>query len=208
MNYSCQLRRVRRILRGGRVLGAVAMLLALAALLWLAFGLADAAAAFEPATRVAVTTTLLAVCGIFLVVALLLALRVSARAAAAAADAALADPRQPAAAALSLEPAAKRGTGGSPVSSPTPLAQLLTSRTLEAAAATLGALPAKKLIPWRFLGMLLAALLVPLGGIGALALAQPAAFATVARRLLHPGTDIPPFSKLVKPPGGPSARTI
>ncbi len=199
MNYSCQLRRIRRILRGGRVLGAVAMLLALAALLWLAFGLADAAAAFEPATRVAITTTLLAVCGIFLVVALLLALRVPARAAAAAADAALADPREPTAAALSLDPATapKRGTGGSPEAPPTPLAQLLTDRTVDAAAETLAGLPAKRLIPWRLLGLAVAALALPLLVIGALALAQPAAFSTVARRLLHPGTDIPPFSKLV-----------
>ena len=169
------------------MLGALGILLALAAFLWLGFGLADAAAAFEPATRVTLTTLLLSLCGIVLLVALLRSFRVPTFTAAVAADAALADPRQPAAAALSLEPA----------TASTLLAQLLTTRTLEAAAATLAALPAKKLVPWRLLGFILAALLLPLLVIGGLALAQPAAFGTVAQRLLHPGTDIPPFSKLV-----------
>jgi hypothetical protein len=187
MSFNHQLRRVRRILRGIRVLGALGMLLALAAFLWLAFGLADVAAAFEPATRVTLTTVLLAACAVVLLVALLRAVRVPARTAAAVADTALADPRQPAAAALSLDAGATA----------TPLAQLLTTRTLDAAAATLAALPAKRLVPWRFVGLTLAAVLLPLLVIGGLALARPAAFATVAQRLLHPGTDIPPFSKLV-----------
>jgi hypothetical protein len=214
MSYFVQLRRIRRVLRGIRLLGALGILLALAAFLWLGFGLADAAAAFEPTTRVTLTTVLLSLCGIVLLVALLRALHVPAPTAAVAADAALADPRQPAAAALSLDPALAskapdlgqnaRTTGGAgilpaanPSAPPTPLAQLLTTRTLEAAAATLAALPAKELIPWSFVGFTLAALLLPLLVIGGLALARPAAFATVAQRLLHPGTDIPPFSKLV-----------
>lgn len=187
MSFRHQLRRIRLLLQGIRLLGALGILLALAACLWLAFGLADAATAFEPATRVTLTEVLLATCGGFLLVALLRALHLPARVAATAADAALADPRQPASAALSLENAA----------APTPLAELLTTRTLEAAAATLATLPAKRLIPWRFVGFTLAALLLPLLGIGGLRLTQPAAFATVVQRLLHPGTDIPPFSKLV-----------
>lgn len=199
MSFSTQLRRIRRILRGIRLLGALLILLALVEFLWLAFGLADAAAAFEPGTRTALTTVLLVTCGSALLVALLRAFRVPAAAAAAAADAALANPRQPAAAALSLASPvlSQRGLSSPPVSSLTPLAQLLTARTLDSAAAMLAALPSKLLIPWRFLNVAGLALLTPLLVIGILNWAQPAAFATVARRLLHPGTDIPPFSKLV-----------
>ncbi|MCX6878862.1 MAG: hypothetical protein NTW21_34380 [Verrucomicrobia bacterium] len=185
--FSTHLRRIRFLLRGTRLLGAWLGLLALAATLWLLFGLTDAVAAFETSARIAITAVLVASCAIALLIALIRSLRVSARTAAACADAALADPRCPVAASLSLDPAA----------APTPLAQLLTTRTLDSAAAALAALPAKKLIPWRFPGLALLALTVPLLAIGSLRLAQPAAFATITARLRHPAADIPPYSPLV-----------
>ncbi|MEI6656245.1 MAG: hypothetical protein WCP45_15895 [Verrucomicrobiota bacterium] len=204
--FSSQLRRIRFLLRSTRLLGAGLTLVALVAGLWLIFGLTDAVAAFETSARVAITLTLLAICTIALLGGIIRALRVPARHAAACADAALADSRAPISAALSLD---KGGTGGPPVSSsssgtgmppessPTPLAQFLTTCTLEAAAVALAALPAKRLVPWRFLGLALLALTVPILTIGSLRLARPAAFATLAGRLLHPATDIPPYSTLV-----------
>lgn len=181
------LRRVRAILRGGRLLGSLLALAALAAMLWLGFGLADAAAAFESTARVAITVGLTSITAAFLLVSGWIALRVSPRTAAERADAALGDSRRTAAASLSLDPEA----------APTPLAKLLTTRTLEASSSALAALPARRLVPWRMLGLALAALMVPLGVAGTLRLLYPGAFATVASRLLHPGADIPPFTRLV-----------
>ena len=80
---------------------------------------------------------------------------------------------------------------------PSPLTEFLTIRVLDAAAAALAALPAKTIIPWRPLGLALLALALPLLTLGVLRLAQPAAFATIAGRLCHPGADIPPYSPLV-----------
>ena len=181
------LRRIRLILRGGRMLGALLALAALAAALWLAFGLADAAAAFESSARVAITVTLAAITSAFALVSVWFAQRVSPEDAAARADEALGDSRRSAAATLSLDPDA----------APTPLARLLTSRTLEASAAALSGIPARRVVSWKMLGMALGALLVPLAACGVLRLAYPGAFATVASRLLHPSTDIPPFTRLV-----------
>ena len=110
--FSSQLRRIRVLLRCTRVVGAGLGLLALGACLWLAFGLADGAAAFEAPARVAITTALIAICAVAGLVALIRSLRVPARTAAARADAALGDPRASTAAALSL---AKGGTGSPPV---------------------------------------------------------------------------------------------
>ena len=191
--FSSQLRRIRRLLRGTRLMAACLGLVALGASLWLLFGLTDALAAFETSARVAITAVLAASCAVAGVIALVRSLHVPARSAAARADAALSDPRAPAAAALSLD---QRGPGGPPVSS-SPLTQFLTTRTLTAAAAALAALPSNKLIHWRFLGLTLLALALPLLTIGALRLAQPAAFATISERLRHPGSDIPPYSPLV-----------
>ena len=182
-----QLRRIRFLLRGSRLIGVLLGITALAAFLWLLFGLTDALAAFESSARVSITTALVILCSIALLIALIRALRVSAQTAASLADTALADPRQPAAAALSLDPAAAT----------TPLAALLTSRTLDSTATALAALPLKKIIPWRLLRRAVIALTIPLLAIGILRLARPAAFATIAQRLLHPATDIAPYSPLV-----------
>ncbi len=198
-SFPSQLRRIRMLLRGARLAGAGLGLLALAASLWLAFGLTDAATAFEASARLTITGVLAAICAIAGCAGLIQALRVPARSAAARADAALTDPRAPAAAALSL---AKQEAGskimlGADLPSPSALTEFLTSRTLDAAAAALAALPASKIIPWRPLGLALLALTVPLLTLGGLRLAQPAAFATIAERLRHPGADIPPYSPLI-----------
>ena len=207
--FSIQLRRIRVLLRGTRLVGALLSLAALTTTLWLLFGLTDAAAAFEAPARVAITAGLLALCAIALLLALLRALLVPARSAADLADTALTDPRRPTAAALSLDQSGtggspvspsslpNRGSGSPPLSPPTPLARFLTTRTLDAAAAALAALPANKLIPWRFLGLALLAIAIPVLTITILRLAQPAAFATITARLLHPAADIPPHSPLV-----------
>jgi hypothetical protein len=222
--FISQLRRIRRLLRGTRLVGALLTLGALTAGLWLGFGLTDAMAAFETTARVGITTVLVASCGIALPAAIIVALRVPVRRAAACADTVLGDPRRPIAAALTLDRktgfqpvmedsasslSAKTSTGGTPVghdrqdacpppvSSPTPLAGFLTARTLDAAAATLASLPSNKLIGWRLCGIALLTLTVPILTIICLYLAKPAAFATISARLLHPATDIPPYSPLV-----------
>ena len=185
--YQHQLGRIRRCLRGGRLAGALLGTAASAAAMWLVLGLLDAAAAFEPAARTALVVSVLVVAGIVLVTALAIALRVTKHRAAELADDALGDPRRPASAAHSLDPEHAES----------PLAKHLTERSLDSAAASLKALPAAKVIPWRVPGRAAVALAVPLLVIGLLALSRPAAFRTVADRLLHPGTDIPPYSPLV-----------
>ena len=68
--FSNQLRRIRILLRVARLGGALLGLLALAAALWLLFGLTDALAAFESSARGAITATLVAICAIALLIAL------------------------------------------------------------------------------------------------------------------------------------------
>ena len=162
-------------------------LAAVAAWLWLGFGVADAVAAFEPAARKLVTGILMAVCAAGVLGGLMIAVRVTARNAAARADQMLGDTRRTTTGALALDPAA----------APTPLAALLASRTQDAAAAALAGLPARRLLPWRALGWVLLVLALPLAAAGVLRALQPALVATVAQRLLHPGADIPPFTRLV-----------
>lgn len=184
--YHRQIDRIRHCLRGGRIAGALAGTAALAAGLLLAFGLADAFAAFEPAARTVFLTIIVVAVGAALLVALGLALRVPRPRAAALADDALGDPRRPASAALSLDPA----------SAETPLAQLLTRRALDEAARSLHTLPARRVVPWRVPLHALGALAVPLLVIGLLAALRPDAFRTVAGRMLHPRADIPPYSNM------------
>ncbi|MEO5914139.1 MAG: hypothetical protein ABIS50_07900 [Luteolibacter sp.] len=186
-DFSQQLRRVRLLLGTGRAAAAVLALAAVAGLLWLIFGLADWAAGFETGGRKAITLSLLALTGAAGLTALIRALTVGSAEAAAKADAALADPREPAAAALSLDPAAAA----------TPLAEMLTRRSLEAASASLKQLPLGKIFPWRLIGRAMVALAIPVIAIAIFRSSAPAAFSTVSQRLLHPDTDIPPYSPLV-----------
>lgn len=196
--HSChrQLRRLRFHLRGSRAFAAWTGVAALAAALWLAFGLADAFAAFEPGARRGITIALGVISGIALVVALVRALKVPLELAARLADDALSDPRRPATAALSIRTDPEAG----------PLAAHLAGRSLDEAAAVLASLPAKRIIPRRLLGITAALLAAPLLIAGILRLASPDAFDTVARRLLNPSADIPPFSPLrfVLDPAKPS----
>ena len=77
-----------------------------------------------------------------------------------------------------------------------PLGAHLSGLALDAAAATLAALPARRIIPWPALRRGLIALAVPLVVATLLGFANPAAFATVASRLRLPAADIPPYSPL------------
>jgi hypothetical protein len=177
-----QVRRIRFLLRGSRLLGLALLLAALGTTLWLLLGIADFFGSFESTARVAVTAGLAALCAACLLAGLLRALKVPASRAARHADALLTGSRTPAAAALSLDPAS------------TPLAAFLATRTLESAAAALAALPLKHLIPWRPLGLAALVLTIPLAATGILRLSAPGPFATIAARLLHPRTDLPPHS--------------
>lgn len=159
---------------------------ALAAALWLGFGLADAFAAFEPAARKGVTLALLIILGIAFLTAILRSQRITRQRVAEMADDAMGDPRRPAAAALSIpdDPSASA------------LARHLSERALDDAGKALSVLPVKKLVPWRAFAVLIGVLALPLGIAGILRLAAPAAFDTVVKRLLHPASDIPPYSPL------------
>ena len=187
MHFPRQLRRIRMLLRGSRLLGVAFALAALAVALWLLLGIADFFGAYEASVRVSTTVVLTAVCALASLVGLVLALRVPAVTAARHADAVLATSRRPAAAALSLDPAAAA----------TPLAAYLATRTLAAATAELAAIPVKKLIPWSMFARTVLALAVPLAIVGILHLTHPGPFATVSQRLLHPSADLPPYSPFV-----------
>jgi len=186
MPYRNQLRRLRTLLRASRMVAALAMALGLAALLWLAFGLLDAAAAFETSARTLATTVLALLATTTALVLLVRALRVPAGSAARHADALTASTRAPAAAALSLDPD----------TATTPLARYLTERSLDEAAAALAALPARRIIDLRALRLAAVVLIVPLAAAGILRAVAPAPFAVVVQRLLQPSADIPPYSPL------------
>jgi hypothetical protein len=166
------------------LLGVILSLLALAAALWLCFGLADSFAAFESTARLQITRILVAGCALAGLTAALLALRVSATTAAARADQVLADPRQPAKASLSLDPE----------SAPTPLARYLVDRARSASLTQLESIPTRKLIPWRIIAIPSFTLLVFAAIAAGIYFAAPGPFATVSSRLLHPSQDLPPHS--------------
>lgn len=186
-DFTRKIRRIRLFLSAGRLIAAVLATLTLAGLLWLAFGWVDRTAGFESGVRVVVTSVLLALVGIVGMVLLFHALRVDMSAAADVADTRLGDPRRPASVALTLD-AAKAAT---------PLEEMLIRRTVESASVSLAQLPLGRIFPWRGVARGLALLAVPVIGFMIFRLASPAAFSTVASRLLHPGTDIPPYSPLV-----------
>jgi hypothetical protein len=186
--HSChrQLRRIRILLRGSRFLLALIGVAALAAALWLGFGLADAFAALEARGRAGITNTLLVVLAIAYLTAVVHSQRVPPQEVARIADDATGDPRRPASAALTIHSDADS----------TPLAKHLADRALDEAGLVLAALPARRVIPWKPLGILLGILALPLVIAGGIRLSSPDAFDTVVRRLLHPSADIPPYSPL------------
>ena len=183
-----QLRRIRLLLQGGRALAAIVTAAAAVVFIWLVFGLLDFAFAYEPTARTGITTAAIILAALTLLALLIRALRLGARQAAAHADTRLADPRATTAAAFTLT---------STPESTTPLAQYLATRTLDDAAATLAKIPAAKLIPWPLWKKSTLLLVIALAATGLLRLTAPDAFASVASRLLHPGSDIPPYSPLV-----------
>jgi hypothetical protein len=184
MSLTSAMSRVRLLQRTGRVFAALLAALGIAALLALSAGLLDAWLAFESPARGIVVTSAWVVLGIAALVLLFLAIRFSEKQAALAADRILASPRSPATAALSL-----------PSENATPLAELLASRTREAAAAEIAALPTSRVIPWRTAKPAAIALVVACLPIAILALAFPDATSTIARRLASPSADLPPWSK-------------
>lgn len=182
--FTAALDRIRRWRRAGRLVAALLGVLAVASAVALLAGLADAFAGFEPAARVTLAAAVLAVIGILLAAALGGSLHLPRRPAAKLADRLLASPRHPATAGLGLSPAG------------TPLSHYLADRSLEASTAALAALPARRIIPWRSLGIAAGALIIALLPLGILRCARPKAFLTVTQRLLHPRADIPPWSPL------------
>ena len=180
------LRRIRTLMVAGRLLAAVLATVALTAVLWLMFGLIDSVAGFETSARTAISWVLTTVVALAAAATIIRALQVSRADAAHTADTALADPRRPATAALSL-----RNEDASP------LAEMLAQRSLEMASTSLAAIPSKKIFPWPRVARAAAVLAIPLLPLVIFRLAAPAAFATLAGRLLHPATDIPPHSSLV-----------
>ncbi len=187
LQFTKHLKRVQRLMRTGRVAVTLLGVAVLVGLLWAAFGLGDAFAAFEPAARVAITKVLLGLVAVSGSILLLRALQVDRATAAAKADEALADPRQSASSGLSLPEKSEHS----------PLSEYLTRRTLDEAANNLAAIPASKIFPWRCVAKVAVIMLVMAGIAFGLKISAPAAFSTVTSRLLHPGDDIPPYSPLV-----------
>ena len=186
MNFHSTLNRIRRWRRFGRWLVALFAATALACLLALGAGLADAGLAFETAGRTALVATILVVLSLAALAALLSASVFSRKRGAETADRLLDSPRRPASAALTLDPS----------SAETPLARHLAERSHLEAAAELAAIPASRIIPWKTIGFAALALLLAALPIAILWVTKPAATRTVAKRLLEPGADLPPWSPL------------
>lgn len=186
MKFLAALDRIRRWQRLGRSIAAVVIALALATLLALALGLADAWLGFESAPRRALVTTLGILSGLTALGLLFTSLRFPRERSARLADTLVTDPRSPATAGLSL-------AGTKPESD---LAAYLTLRALDDSSTALSALPASRLLPWKSIRRAALALVVVLIPIGVLATIFPSATRTIAHRLLHPAADLPPWSPL------------
>ncbi len=186
MNFTSALDRIRRWQRFGRWLAALLAAAALACALALGAGLADAWFALESPSRTVLVVTVSAIVAVAALTALGIASLFSRQRGATTADRLLDSPRRPASAALGLDPAGET----------TPLAKMLAERAQAVAAAELSAIPASRIISWRSIGLSALALLVTVLPIGILAMAMPDATRTVAKRLMEPGADLPPWSPL------------
>ena len=186
MNFHSALDRVRRWRRLGRWLAALLVAVAVAALLALAAGLADAWFAFEASPRTVVVKVMLGAIIAGALVLMAIASRYSRTRGAAAVDRLLASPRRPAEGAMGLHLSEEQ----------TPLGKMLAERAQAEAAATLRGLPVSKLIGWNKVGLAALALVLALLPIVLLALAKPDATRTIAGRLLNPQADLPPWSPL------------
>lgn len=193
MTFQQQLTRFRRRHRAGRLTSILLGLLALAGFVGLAMIGLDLALAQEPAGRLWLVKVGLSVMILVALWGLVSAFRLSRRRGADLADAALASPRRPIAAALALDPAAAG----------TPLASLLSKRSLDEAAAALDALPLKHSLPWPWLKRGAIALILAAAAVLAFRGLAPQPFDTACHRLLHPASDLPPWSRFqfaVTPP--------
>lgn len=186
MAFPQQLARFRRSHRIGRMtVCALAILAITSGLVLLLLG-ADLALAFESSARVFLLSVLGGLFSVGALIMLVLAFRLSATQTAAVADDTLSSPRRPVSAALALDPN----------ESPTALGTYLRERLFKEAGDALQQLPMKRAIPWRPLrqwAIAIGALCLALLGFRWLA---PAPFATTWSRLLHPHSDIPPWSPL------------
>ena len=185
MTFLSALDRIRRWRRYGRWLTALLGALALGCVLALLAGLADAQYAFEMSSRAALVTMVLGILLAAALVALAIASLISRRSGALTADDLLGSPRRPASAALDLAP-----------QEDTPLARLLAERAQAAAAEELAAIAPGKIIAKRPIIIAGVALVIALLPVIILAIATPQATRIVVQRLLHPGSDLPPWSPL------------
>ena len=189
-----QIRRLRLLIGGGRLLCAGFYLIALVLLLWLTFGVIDLVAAFESTPRTVITIILISICAIAAIVGLRFAAKTSAIEAMQRADALRADHRQSATATLSLPAEQSRMT------------EFLAKRLREECAKSLAQLPSYRILPWR--PMLRPAIIVAclLAVVTILSWQAPSQFGVISQRLLHPNTDIPPYSpyQFVLTPENPS----
>lgn len=156
MNFHSALDRVRRWRRLGRWLVALLVSAALAGLLALAAGLADAWFAFEASPRTTMVKGLLGVIAIAALALLAIASRYSRKRGAEAADRLIGSPRKPAEGAMGLHVSGDQ----------TPMAKMLAERAQAEAAASLRNVPVSKLIGWNKVGMATSALVLALLPIG------------------------------------------
>lgn len=193
--FETEFDRLHRALTRGRLAAIALAGFAGAGGAWLLFGAADARFALDPGARVAVTATLLVSFACGAVVFARRELSVSRAEIARRIDRRIADSRAGAEGALDL----RKDSG-------TPLARWLAERSLEEAAGKLAVVPTKTMYPRRSLRRSGAALagVVVLGL--AVALIAPGLFRTVGARLLHPASDLAPWSplKFTIEPGKPS----
>lgn len=185
MSLQSSISRIRRLQRLGRWCSALIATAAIVALLALTAGLLDAWLAFESPARTTLVTTLIIIASLAALSFLVIATRFSLARSASTADRLLTSSRNLATAASSL-----------PKSAETPLSEFLASRSREMAASEISALPAGKIIPWKQIRLTAIILFFAALPIAILALAHPEATSTIAKRLLNPSQDLPPWSKL------------
>ncbi len=197
-SFTAQFSRLRRSQRLGHAGTAFLAALAVTAAGWLVFGALDALVGFAPGVRLAITVTAAAAAAILMVVLLVRAARITEQASASVLDSLTRSPRHPISAALALDPA----------SATTPLARWLTNRTLDEAAAALTPVPSSAAWPRRAFTIAGVGIVSTVLAACGLWLANPEAFGVVAGRLLHPGADLPPWSRLqfTIEPAAPSAN--
>jgi len=185
MSFNHQLARFRRRHRTGRLIAlglAIAAVVIIVALVLIGL---DLALALETQARVLALKIAGCLLAIMAGISFLAAIRLSRVHSAYLADDALASPRRPVAAALAIDPE----------TAVTPLAAFLARRSLDEAAGALDALPVKFSIPWPWLRRAAAALIGVALVAGVFRIATPDAFNTALSRMIHPATDIPPWSK-------------